>query len=464
MALTAEEQRELDELELAELEALSPEEGYNPVDTTLAALDIDRGPVVGSILALLEKAGADTKGLIKPGELEKAASLKKSFPGSAELMDRAGILKGDPLYAQTLLGLVGDVATSPSTYASFGTAPAVKTAAKVLSPVSSGVEALLKYAGKGLWKSAFSKADVGAMKAGKKLVPSDLMVRDNVYGLGTGSISNQIKKLQNGRMAERDAILDLGMAPGKTADVNNIVGPMKKRAFEIMETTDPTAFQEGLKMLDEAEKLEKMVKGTPEQIIPGKPETVIPEFYDSDTNILYRKKVIPGTPDQVIPGTPAKPLNPWRAQKDKVLSRESLPASAYSDRTGLEHETDMLKSQGYQSEAERMSVDPEKIAKLNEEWGTVEAGRKAQEGVGYRELQNPALGSGDVASGAALTLGGMNPVWWLARRAGEIGALQGPMTLAGAGMYKAGTKTAPRLVGRAIGRTPWSLMRNEDVE
>lgn len=181
MASKEEELKELAELEeLAQLEELASQEQPAPIkeepgvlDRAMQALNYTGGLGRGTVAAALEPLV--DKDIVSPEEI-----MTGRVPGSAELLERAGVPAGYSLAdivpaiekgsmmditARGAAGVVGDVALDPATYLLpmvKGAGMAAKGARVALNPLGEALGAAgkgISKAGTSAYKSAFEKAD-----------------------------------------------------------------------------------------------------------------------------------------------------------------------------------------------------------------------------------------------------------------------------------------------------------------
>lgn len=256
MALTAQEQAELDALEAqrltpdeqAELDKLNAMAGSKPymdqdpgglkeaaltgVDYLGRGLDYAGG---GARTAAAQLAQLFTdKQITKPEDLMMA--VKGKAPTTDEYLKRAGVPEGASLsdafpgmYSQTgeglplqkggaldptvrgAAGFVGDVALDPLTYLTLGGSGAAKTA---LNPTAKAIEK----AGEKLYKSGFKAADTRLAERGLEPV-SGYALEQGMWG-GRKSLLEQMEKRKDQLMTARDELYNKLTQKGAKVDLN----------------------------------------------------------------------------------------------------------------------------------------------------------------------------------------------------------------------------------------------------
>lgn len=263
------------------------------LDYGLRALDyaggLSRTAVAGAVSPFTpngEVVGAD----------ELTRMVKGQAPSTSEYMDKMGVPEGAkvslPLVgdvsARGVGGFLGDVALDPLTYATFGAEPLLKEAAEkaaqkgvgaqaaktlaleggeaaleqgakklaphtdeaaapgllskvanTLSPVLNPVGNATEAAGDSLYKSGFKTVD--AKLAAKEQAPLSEVMLNNGRPAGTAAtMSTEVQKLLDAKMAERQTMYDAINQGGGKVDVLQAMEPSMDRAKEILRI-DPNA-------------------------------------------------------------------------------------------------------------------------------------------------------------------------------------------------------------------------------
>lgn len=250
-----------------------PSFGRRALDYGLRALDYTGG--------IARTAAGEVADAFVPGDIVTSEDWKKAAkgqaPGTAELMDRAGVPEGShynlmpeiPIpftdvtlgkgdsSARDIGGFVGDVALDPLTYASLGTSAAAKKAGttvakEALNPLGRLSEAL----GKMSYKSGMKKIDQEVAKYGKEPV-SDILLKNRVSG-SAQTISNKMDEIAQGLKASRDKILARATESGAQVDMRKAMQGAQEMVDKLKATADP----DQLKLIETMEKNIKLYADT----------------------------------------------------------------------------------------------------------------------------------------------------------------------------------------------------------
>ena len=204
------------------------EEGMGAFGKTLHGLDFQRAATTGPMVAAaLEKLSG--KQVIRPGEYEGSLKFKNPYPGTGEMLERAGYLTESPI-TRSLLGMGADIATDPATYESAGVSalaklknlgrlkPLVRGANMVLNPM----EEFMRYRGAKNYANAFKKVDEVAAERGKKLIPSQVMQDEGFVG-SMGGAAKKTKAMNKEAGNEIGAVLDDAANQGAAVDTFDLV-------------------------------------------------------------------------------------------------------------------------------------------------------------------------------------------------------------------------------------------------
>lgn len=190
-------------------------------------------------------------------------ALLGNAPGSAEMLERAGVPEGASanLFPELPIpftdirvgkgktsmrdvgGLALDIATDPLTYLTFGTSGAAKAA----RPVSS----LLEKAGEKTYKSGLKRIDQEVAKYGKSPV-SDVLMKNRIAG-SANSVYEQMDELGEQLLKERNEILSAAKEAGAEVSMKEAMIPVQERIASMRASRDP-------KLQKLADVLEKDVK------------------------------------------------------------------------------------------------------------------------------------------------------------------------------------------------------------
>lgn len=475
MALSKEEEAELaglesqgltsqEDAELAALEAEigKPKESY--LQKGLRGLDYDRALTGGPVLAkLLEKVSG--KDVYREDEVEKARHFEADYPSSSELLERAGYAP-DSKTAKFLLGLGLDVATAPSTYASGGLSALSKLsklgkAGEVAKAAVNPIQALSKAAGKSTWKSAFKSLDVEALKQGKKIMPSQVLMEGGVSGLTSRGINKEMGNLAEGLLNARNSILEAATDAGGKIDVDKAT----RYGQELIDHYRSLGVDQADQVADAiATELKSFERLRPKAAVPATTvvEQVPSSLVDEAGKPMMRQV------EKVIPGQPARPgTSPSKASDIKSFFYEGVPSSQWAPYAQTSAGTKLNKalSKGLKEATEdsaARALGPEAgttLANLNERLGTLLSTRKKELGeVGKEEMKN-LFTSVDALTLGALGASEASPKWWLLKKAADIAKLQGPRSTAGKLMYRFGDSV---VAPKALERSAWSLLNKEE--
>lgn len=235
----------LDKLEAADAqEAAAPREtraatptelAMSGLETGLQAMDYPRavtgGPAVAKLL-----------GVYDPKEAEAARSFSKPYPGTGDLLERAGYLKDSP-WLRGAAGVVGDIASDPTTYLSMGTSALAKGGGKLAKGINALInplEVLSAKRSKGLYGKAFEVLDREAEQTGKKLAPSQLLHDANFQG-GMDEAADALKEMNQQAGRDVGANLAEATARGARVDLWNEFRPAMTYAQELRKLGSPEA-------------------------------------------------------------------------------------------------------------------------------------------------------------------------------------------------------------------------------
>lgn len=454
------------ELAKAEIMALSGTPADDPITLPKAvmnALDYERaiagGPLVAKIL-----------GVYNDEEYKKALEMKGGYPSTSDLLDRAGFLKDSPKIRGGL-GMVGDIASSPSTWLTLGasglakyapkmvkTAKALDMGGKALSPISTVVGKGLEKVGTGIWRSGFKPLDLAAESAGKTLMPSEVLINNDVAAPTTRGVQNKMDNLIDDLTKSRDALLKRGTAPGKSFDPNAAFGHAQDQINAMLQSSNPEVLRQAQSMQSHLDEFKGAFLPKPAKTTPGTPPTIAninTGILDINGNPITRTQVTsPGTPPKTTPAQPGKPLNPWGSHREKIMARDSLPKNAYQTETKMAQDYDKQVARGFQEEAERLSYDPAGVKGLNEQLGSLITTSDKELSELIKETNRKVVSQVDAAGAAATLAGQFNPSWLIAKKAVDLGSRQGPKTFIGRGIRNQGRRP---LINRLLGRGPWNL-------
>lgn len=367
--------------------------GPSTGDYALRSLDYERVAGAAGLAKLL--------GQYNPEEFAKAGKMQGNIPSSQELYERAGLADKNSI-GGFLSGLATDMATSPSTYASFGTAAAVKNMPrlakaaellKYLNPVgevvNQGVGKTLKYGGGKIYKSAFSDLDKVAKDAARSgkpaFLPSDLAREGKVRGWTSESIKDQFQDLLTNYGNQRENLLKTGTVP---FDENVMAQPV----------------------LDEIKRL-----GT----------SIEPADQDRAQELgTWLTKVMDNIKNRG--GATAEEMNEFRQRVDK-----NMP-SMYSGESSAAKELGQAKAGAARTEAARMSANPALFDELGQKQKVLFDTMEKQQDLANRGLGIDRVGAFDV--GLAI----YDPKFFAVKKGIETLAKQGPRSMIGAGTEATG--------------------------
>jgi hypothetical protein len=417
MALTPEEQRELDELEyealLAEAgevpqAAPTPKEdeglwgdvkaaGGKALEMAGRTLDLP-----GGIARTLYQGAVDIPYYLRTGNtVTKPEDYKNMLTGNAptseEFMARQGI---EDTGGRTAVGLAKDIALDPMTYMTLGAAPLARGTAK---------------AGKSIYKSGLKAIDLEAAKYGKEPV-SDILMKEGVTG-SAEQIQKRIDELAEGYKRERDYILKKADEAGGQVSMKEAMAPLKTKIDDIRASKDP-ALQSVADTMDED--LAKYVELG---------EDIKPSVGSSYKSSVYNQ----------IPGS--NYANATQTPVGKSLQKEKARGLKDAVETAVE------KSTGKQNAAE--------LKELNDKLGRMLTSRKKAGMEAAKEINKNAFTSVDAMIAG---LGGDNAVKGLAlKKAADIAKMTGPRTKVGKAMVDNAESLG--LLQKNLLYSPWITMQ-----
>lgn len=362
-------------------------------DYALRSLDYERTPGAAGLAKLL--------GQYNPEEFAKAAKMQGNVPSSQELYERAGLADKNSI-GGFLSGLATDIATSPSTYASFGSSALLKNFPKIaksaellkyLNPVgeavNQGVGKSLKYGGGKIYKSAFSDLDKVAKDAARSgkpaFLPSDLAREGKVRGWTSESIKDQFQDLLTNYGKQREDLLKAGTVP---FDENVMAQPI----------------------LDEIKRL-----GT--SIEPADRER-------AQELGMWLSSVMDNIKNRG--GATAEEMNEFRQRIDK-----NMP-SMYSGQSSAAKELGQAKAGAARTEAARMSADPVLFDELGQKQKVLFDTMEKQQDLANKGFGVDRVGAFDI--GLAM----YDPKFFAVKKGFEMLTKQGPRSMIGAGTEATG--------------------------
>lgn len=459
----------------------SDEIGADAATLGLRGLDYERAATGGPALAKLLEYFSD-KPVFNKEEYENALTFSGDYPTTSEMMKRAGYMDDWP-NTRAGVGIAGDILTTPSTWLTMGGAALAKKApalakglmvtGKAVNPIATTVGAGIKNLGTSTWRAAFRPLDHAAEAAGKKLMPSQVLMENGVASWRTRGLNDKMSKLADKLLTSRNQILEQGTAPGKSFDVERTFSEAQDYVDGLRKSHNPDIIKEAERLQAHLDEFKGKFKPIPDQVIPGQPAQNVEKYtglVDENRRPISVNETIPGTPDRVIPGRPAAVLDPVAANEEKMLAREPISGKAYhpSGDPTIGDKYDMALSGGMQHEAEHLSHDPELLARTNEELGSLLSSKgKAFQEVVKAESKQP-VGSTDVMGLLALKGMDLDPSWWVAKKAVDITKGSGVRSMVGKKMNRfGGSKVVGPMTLRTVGKTPWSLAKenknDEDV-
>lgn len=449
MALTPEEQRELDELEYEQLlheQALAqdnnaPEAATSAsvsqaepktqdemsnfkkgLDYALRGLDYPGGIARTAVAGLANIPYAAATGQSFVGPKDVAQAFRGKAPGVGEYLERAGVPEGGSVdvpivgdvSTRDVAGLAGDIVTDPLTALS----RAGKLGANVLDV---GAQS----AGKKMFKSGLKKVDQAVAEKGAKPF-SDVMLENKISGTSQ-QIQKQSESLLRDTKSARDILHEAADNAGAMVDPKVAFKDSLDKAVKMGER-DP-----GLK--DLAEKLKDKI--------------------------------------QVYMDHGPVPLS--QASEWKTNLYNALPDSAYDKFGKLKGPADRVQksmASGLKTSIEDAGNKAapgmgDQIAQANETMQTLLSGRKPlKQAVRSAKNINPVT-SVDVMLGGATAAATHNPYQTAAmmavKKAGDISKTTGFRTTAGKGLIRAGeTGLLTPAVNRLVLQSPWTKMGDKN--
>lgn len=271
MALTPEEQRELDQLEaqyggqssqfapsltpaeLQELQELEAQEnqpsfGRKALDYGLRALDYTGGLTRTAAAELADSVPQSNEAVTSEDWMK---ALRGKAPSSAEYMERMGVPEGarvdlNPFAegdssVRDIGGFVGDVALDPLNYLTLGGSAAAKAGSKVLNPSSQ----LLKKAGKATYKSGFKNIDGDLAEKGVKEL-SEVLWENGAPSGTLKRIAGKTEKLSDQLLNKRKILYDKIDNAGGKVDVTGAVYKTQDMGKEMLRRNPALDDQVGL--------------------------------------------------------------------------------------------------------------------------------------------------------------------------------------------------------------------------
>lgn len=215
--------------------AQEPETDYlgmagTALDKTMKGLDYPRAALGGPLMATaIEKLSGEK--VIQPGEYEDALKMKGNYPNTAEMLSRAHVLDEHP-WVREGAGLVGDIASDPTTLFSLGAKKLAEKGmpgllGKLANLVHAGlnpVEVFNKYRSDKNYAKAFERLDKAAVEQGKTVMPSKIL-KDSSFSGNMSAAADRLEEINKAAGENIGAALKQATDEGVRVNLPNLFMP-----------------------------------------------------------------------------------------------------------------------------------------------------------------------------------------------------------------------------------------------
>lgn len=316
------------------------------------------------------------------------------------------------------LGLAGDIATDPITYA----AGAVHG---LLNPATSAAEGA-QTAGRGLYNQAWKEADHAASMAGKTYLPSQAGWEMGINGGGKAMARQTDDALAN-LMGQRDDLVKMVDQAGAEADIPSALSNVRAKIAEFKASRDDSLINIANKMEPQIDRIEAAASAKP--AIPASPGTISTQATNA------------------VPAVPGANLEQTLSNKTSLYNQTG--ENAYDVLASTTPGQELLKagSNGLKTESEKMASRAvpgagEQLGDINERLGALLTPRELIERQATKEVRRMPFTQVDAMALMA------DPKLYVAKQLGKAMGGSAMKTYGGRALYGAGnaaSKVSPLL-------------------